>query len=86
MSAECSMQAGVRRAAYSFTGCLAHADVTYQINEAGGQVQAVRRVIAYLQHNEACIKAELVRAPSVPLHDHVLEVALRQLRNGAGYV
>lgn len=67
-----------RRAAYNFTGCLAHADVTY----SGGHGTVVR-IIGYFHHNEGCQGASLVRYPRVPIHPHVYEVALSQLRCGA---
>ncbi len=70
-----------RKAAYDFTGCLAHVDVTYNDTES-----LILRIVGYLQHNEACLQATMKRFPSIPLHEHVYEVALRQLRHGAGYV
>ena len=75
-----------RRAPYPHTGCLAHADVTYHMGDVGQSFEGVKRVIAYFGHNGACISATMVCPPPVPLHSHVLEVALCQLRNGAGYV
>ncbi|KAI0682094.1 hypothetical protein BC835DRAFT_1311668 [Cytidiella melzeri] len=74
----------IRRAAYIYTGCLAHADVTYQIGE-DSKMSVVTRVLAYLEHNDKCRTAELDKIPAIPLHEHVVEVALRQLGNGAGY-
>ncbi|KAI0336984.1 hypothetical protein BDW22DRAFT_1295758, partial [Trametopsis cervina] len=65
-----------------YTACLAHADVTYKV--AGVGAALVSRVVAYLDHNDQCRLAKLARSPAVPLHQHVIEVALRQLRNGAG--
>ncbi|TFY62444.1 hypothetical protein EVJ58_g3855 [Rhodofomes roseus] len=68
----------VRHAPYDFTACLAHADITY--------IKATRqpvRIIGYLIHNEGCRTAELKRAPAIPLHPHVYEVAIRQLQQGA---
>ncbi|KAL0956114.1 hypothetical protein HGRIS_002282 [Hohenbuehelia grisea] len=41
------------------------------------------RLIGYLTHNDECKKAVLTRIPAVPLHEHVYNVALEQLRNGA---
>jgi hypothetical protein len=67
-----------RHAAYDFTGCCAHADVTY--NESTGEVE---RIIGYFEHNELCKTSMLKRLPSVPLHEHVCEVALAQLTHGA---
>ena len=78
--------ASTRRATYPYTGCLTHADITYHIANADQSIEGVKRVIAYLEHNNACKSATMVRPPPVPLHSHVLEVALCQLRNGAGYV
>ncbi|KAH9890585.1 hypothetical protein C8Q73DRAFT_626947, partial [Cubamyces lactineus] len=61
-----------------FTGCLAHADITF-IEETG----FVLRILAVFEHNAACREAMMVRYPSVPLHPHVVEVALAQLRGNA---
>ncbi|EIM80782.1 uncharacterized protein STEHIDRAFT_115633 [Stereum hirsutum FP-91666 SS1] len=66
-----------RHAPYDFTGCLAHADVTYS------DQNVVTRVVGILDHNDECREACLVRYPAVPLHPHVLEVALAQLASGA---
>lgn len=71
-----------RRAPFDFTGCLAHIDVTY----VGSNPRIVTRVIGYGIHNQQCIEAKLKRFPSIPLHPHVREVALRQLRQGARFV
>ena len=68
-----------RRAAYDFTECLSHIDITYRED-----TQAVLRSIGYLEHNERCQNAILARCPPVPLHPHVTSVALRQLREGVG--
>ena len=70
-----------RHAAFNFTGCLAHADITH----TKGQ-QTVTHIIGWFEHNAACTAAILVFCPPVPLHEHVYEVALRQLRQGARYV
>lgn len=67
-----------RKAAYAFTGCLAHVDIT-EHNESG----AINRVVGIIEHNEMCVAAELIHRPAVPLHDHVYEVAIEQLRSGA---
>src|SRR5882762_7587879 len=61
-------------APYDFTGCLAHADITYI--EATTQVC---RTVGHLEHNEQCRGSFLRRIPAVPLHPHVIEVALKQL-------
>lgn len=70
-----------RQAPYDFTGCCVHADITY---DASGS--SVSRIIGYFEHNEECKKATLVRYPSIPLHEHVYKVALKQLSQGARYV
>ena len=70
-----------RQAPYDFTGCCAHADITYSISDSD-----VLRIIGYFEHNEGCRSATLVRYPSIPLHGHVYEVALEQLSQGARYV
>ncbi|THH12616.1 hypothetical protein EW146_g7525 [Bondarzewia mesenterica] len=67
-----------RSAPYDFTGCLAHADITY--HESTGMI---RRIVGYLEHNEGCHSAVMTRMPPIPLHQHVVEVALNQLTNGA---
>ncbi|KAF7972050.1 hypothetical protein HWV62_19189 [Athelia sp. TMB] len=68
-----------RRNPYDFTGCLAHAEITER--ESDG---AVTRIVGILEHMEACARASIVRLPPVPLHPHVYEVALEQLRSGGG--
>lgn len=63
--------AAIRHAPYNFTGCLAHADVTY--------IKATRqplRIVGYFEHNDACQASMLKRTPAVPLHPHVYEVAV----------
>jgi len=67
-----------RQAPYDFTGCCAHADITY-----GTSPDWVVRIIGYFDHNEGCQNSSLVRYPSIPLHEHVYEVALQQLAQGA---
>ena len=69
---------GTRRAPYPFTGCLAHADITF-VEETG----FVLRILAFFEHNAGCREAMMVRFPSVPLHPHVVEVAMAQLRGNA---
>ncbi|KAI0688087.1 hypothetical protein BC835DRAFT_1285489, partial [Cytidiella melzeri] len=66
-----------------YTGCLAHANMTYQIGE-DSKMSVVMQVLAYLEHNNKCCTAELDKIPAIPLHEHVVEVALRQLGNRAG--
>ncbi|KAF7966089.1 hypothetical protein HWV62_40174, partial [Athelia sp. TMB] len=68
-----------RRNPYDFTGCLAHAEITER--ESDG---AVTRIVGILEHTEACARASIVRLPPVPLHPHVYEIALEQLRSGGG--
>lgn len=63
-----------RRAPYDYHGCLAHADITYV-----GSTEEIKRVIGVLDHIELCMKAELTRLPAIPIHPHVIEVALAQL-------
>ncbi|CAL1715611.1 unnamed protein product [Somion occarium] len=71
-----------RHAPYDFTSCLVHADITY-IDVAP---RIISRVIGWFQHNDACQKSLLVRYPAIPLHEHVIQVALRQLQRGLGLV
>ena len=72
-----------RHAAYDFTGCLAHADVTYLDKP---ETRVIIRVFGCFDHNEDCQTSHLVRYPPIPIHEHVIEVALRQLRLGLGWV
>ncbi len=74
-------RSGNRKVAYEFTGCLAHVEVT-EHKDTG----AVSRIIGILTHNDACNSAELKRMPAIPLHEHVYEIALEQLRQGARFV
>ena len=67
-----------RKAPYDFTGCLAHMDLTYRL--ASNQVL---RVTGILTHNEECCERVMRRLPPIPLHDHVWQVALQQLNDGA---
>ncbi|KAL6298230.1 hypothetical protein BKA93DRAFT_711361, partial [Sparassis latifolia] len=64
-----------------FTGCLAHADIT----RVEGNQPAFLRVVGYFEHDEQCSIAVIKRFPAVPLHPHVYEVAVRQLREGRVY-
>ncbi|KZS87578.1 hypothetical protein SISNIDRAFT_402256, partial [Sistotremastrum niveocremeum HHB9708] len=67
-----------RRAPYDFTGCLAHLDITYELESF-----EVFRIIGILDHNEQC-KLEIVkRVPAIPLHPEVYSVAVGQLLDGA---
>ncbi|KAH9960984.1 hypothetical protein BGW80DRAFT_1438809 [Lactifluus volemus] len=69
---------GKRYSPYDFTGCLAHADITYE-----KQPLKIRRIVGILEHNPECQLGVMTRMPSIPLHPHVIEVALAQLREGA---
>lgn len=66
-----------RRTAVDFTGCLAHAEITFVI-----ETQKILRVRGFLDHNEACKNALMQRIPSLPLHPSVYQAALVQLANG----
>ena len=67
-----------RRVPFDFTGCLAHVEIT-ELTSNG----KVSRIAGYLSHNDGCRSALLKRLPAVPLHDHVYEMALDLLENGA---
>lgn len=71
-----------RFAPFDYTGCMAHADITF----APGSSDRITRLVGYLEHNEACQHAFIRRVPAVPLHAHVVEIALAQLSEGARYV
>ncbi|KAF7348406.1 hypothetical protein MSAN_01794600 [Mycena sanguinolenta] len=66
-----------RRTAVDFTGCLAHAEITFVID-----TQKILRVRGFLEHNEACKTALMQRIPALPLHPSVYQTALVQLANG----
>ncbi|KAG8958634.1 hypothetical protein FRC03_008953 [Tulasnella sp. 419] len=66
---------------YNFTGCLAHAEITYQNAD-----NVILRIAGYLVHNEACLTSTLERYPRIPLHPHVYLVALKQLQQGADLI
>ncbi|EPQ52685.1 hypothetical protein GLOTRDRAFT_122648 [Gloeophyllum trabeum ATCC 11539] len=68
-----------RRNPFDHTGCLAHVEITDQSLDG-----AVMRIQGYLEHNEACQSSCLRRIPPIPLHPHVYEVALEQLKRGDG--
>ena len=55
-----------RHAAFEFTGCLAHVDITHTECQ-----HTVFRIVGCLEHNDACKAALLARCPPVPLHEHV---------------
>ncbi|KAI0077030.1 hypothetical protein K474DRAFT_1555911, partial [Panus rudis PR-1116 ss-1] len=63
-----------------YTDCLAHCDITFTNEDS----PVVLRIVGYLEHNEECQRSVLKRRPAIPLHPHVIETALRQLRHGAG--
>ncbi|KAJ8094574.1 hypothetical protein PM082_010580 [Marasmius tenuissimus] len=67
-----------RRVPYDFTGCLGHVEVVENM-----ETKAIERISGILKHNEACTQGVLARVPAVPVHEHVWEVALSQLANGA---
>ncbi|EKM56355.1 uncharacterized protein PHACADRAFT_27236 [Phanerochaete carnosa HHB-10118-sp] len=60
-----------------FTGCLAHAEVIYEV-----QTHRVLLIRGFFDHNEACQAAELFRAPSWPVHPSISRTALCQLQAG----
>ncbi|KAG8869638.1 hypothetical protein FRB97_000915 [Tulasnella sp. 331] len=64
--------------AYNFSGCLAHADITYRTSD-----RQILRITGILNHNQACQHARLVRRPAIPLHPQVYNIALKQLQDGA---
>ncbi|KAF9060370.1 hypothetical protein BDP27DRAFT_1370605 [Rhodocollybia butyracea] len=66
-----------RSTPYPFTSCLAHVEI---IEHDGSSISWI---VGILDHNAACQNAVLERRPPVPLHEHVYEVALEQLCNGA---
>ena len=69
-----------RKAPYDFTGCLAHIDITYRPTS-----WQVLRITGIISHNTVCVQADMKRLPPVPLHEHVWQVALQQLNDGARY-
>ncbi|KAJ3776676.1 hypothetical protein FB446DRAFT_607944, partial [Lentinula raphanica] len=72
-----SLEDWKRRTPYPFKGCNAHVEV---LEKDDG---LITWIAGFLEHNEACQAAYLERCPPVPLHEHVYEVALQQLHNGA---
>ncbi|KAF6742042.1 hypothetical protein DFP72DRAFT_1179780 [Ephemerocybe angulata] len=75
-------EATERKAPFEFHGCLAHADLTF--TESGnGETVVFKRLVGIVKHIADCRNAKLVRLPKIPIHPHVLEVALAQLREGA---
>ena len=67
-----------QHAPYDYHGCLAHADIRY-VRSTG----EIRHVIGVLEHTELCMEAKLTRLPAIPIHSHVIEVALAQLEQGS---
>jgi hypothetical protein len=67
-----------RKSAYDFTGCLSHIDLTYRPAN-----NLVLRITGIVSHNEMCLRKVMKRLPAVPLHNHVWQVALQQLDDGA---
>ncbi|KAK7018770.1 hypothetical protein VNI00_018232 [Paramarasmius palmivorus] len=66
-----------RNAPLPFTGCMAHAEITYEVKS-----QKILRVRGYFEHNDACKNASYSRFPPIPLHSDVFTEALQQLRAG----
>ncbi|KAF8583484.1 hypothetical protein K439DRAFT_1647218 [Ramaria rubella] len=58
--------------------CLAHIDITYRVLNF-----SVWRITGILQHDETCLQQNMKRIPPIPLHEHVWEVVLQQLSEGA---
>ena len=67
-----------RRVPYVYTGCLAHVEVVEQASNG-----EITHISGILEHNQGCREAVLERLPAILLHEHVYEVALEQLENGA---
>ncbi|KAJ4499163.1 hypothetical protein C8R41DRAFT_755296, partial [Lentinula lateritia] len=67
-----------RKVPYPHTGCLGHVEITECVGDG-----SIIRIAGFWEHNEGCKKATLERIPAIPLHEHVYEVALEQLENGA---
>lgn len=67
-----------RRAPFDFTGCTAHVEIVERICDG-----EITRIIGIFEHNTACQTATLKRLPAIPLHEHVYEVALEQMEDGA---
>ncbi|KAJ3729336.1 hypothetical protein C8R42DRAFT_558864, partial [Lentinula raphanica] len=67
-----------RRLPYPFTACLAHVETTTQVKDG-----KILKICGIFEHNSGCEEAGMNRLPAIPLHEHVYEVALKQLQNGA---
>jgi hypothetical protein len=66
-----------RRTAVEFTGCLAHAKITYVVG-----TEQILRIRGSFEHNKECRDALLSRIPALPLHPAVYQIALTQLAEG----
>lgn len=64
-----------RRAAYDFTACLAHVEVTFSEGK-----NEINRIAGYPYHNVTFEATTMSCFPQIPLHPHVVEVALNQLK------
>ncbi|KAF8960687.1 hypothetical protein BDZ97DRAFT_1760510 [Flammula alnicola] len=73
-----SMEPWKRRAPYNFSGCLAHIDITFCERD-----NSIQRITGYLEHDSQCSQTLMSRVPAIPIHPHVIEVALAQLAEGA---
>ncbi|KAJ7598502.1 hypothetical protein C8J56DRAFT_881128 [Mycena floridula] len=60
-----------------FTGCLAHAEITYVVD-----TQQILRIRGYFKHNQECIDSVLSHIPRQRLHPSLFELTLTQLANG----
>lgn len=69
-----------RRVTFPYTGCLGHAEVTYELSS-----RKVLRIRGFLDHNEACRLARMENEPAYAVHPIVYKVALEQLRNGSAW-
>ncbi|KAJ3752812.1 hypothetical protein EV360DRAFT_88385 [Lentinula raphanica] len=67
-----------RRMPYPFTECLAHIEVTIRVKD-----EKIVKISGISDHNPACEEAGMNRLPAIPLHEHVYEVAIEQLEDGA---
>ncbi|KAJ3884390.1 hypothetical protein GG344DRAFT_35471, partial [Lentinula edodes] len=67
-----------RHVPYPQTGCIAHVEITERVSDG-----CITQIAGITTHNEACMNATLEQIPTIPLHEHVYEVALEQLENGA---
>ncbi|KAJ7765862.1 hypothetical protein DFH07DRAFT_683022, partial [Mycena maculata] len=69
-----------RHSSVPFTGCLAHAEITYVIGS-----QKILRIRGYFDHNQGCKDVVFSRIPPIPVHPSVFAVALAQIRDGATF-